>query len=88
MTNKQLRIKIGPVINEDFQVFLGEEDITEKLCVTGVRMNADADSGLLSVTMDIFADCVEILPSEVVVRIEDKWPRRKSWLQRFWAWLV
>jgi hypothetical protein len=81
MKNNQLRIKIGPNINKDFQVFLGDEDVTEKLSVKSVEMKAGADDGLLHVTLDIYADGVEILTDEVVLRVEE-WPLRRSFLER------
>lgn len=80
--NNQLRIKIGPLVNRDFQVFLGDEDVTEKLMVKAIDMHADAREGLVRVTLDVYADNVEIIPDELVLRTEEWPPRRPSLLTR------
>lgn len=85
MKNNQLRIKIGPIIGQDFQVFIGEEDVTEKLMIKAVEMKADADGGLLRVMLDVYTDNIEIIPGELVLRTEE-WPPKQTLWQRFTSW--
>lgn len=78
MEKNQLRFVIGPRPNTDFKVFLGEQEISNKLMVKSLAMRIDADTGFTKVDMQVYADQLEILADVVNVNIV-KWPRRSVW---------
>lgn len=84
MNDKQLRIKIGPDVHKDFQIFLGEEDVTDKIAVESLSMDANANKGSLKVTMVVYADNIEIIPDDTTIRVVE-WPPHLSWWAYFKA---
>jgi hypothetical protein len=71
----KLRFVIGPTPNMDFKVFLGEEDISDKLMVKSFSTKLDANTGFTTVSMEVYSDQMEILADVVNVNVVN-WPRR------------
>lgn len=67
--NDGLRIVVGPNVNDDFQVFIDDKDVTMKLMVKSMSMNIDADTGATTVNLECYADNIEILAEVVNVRV-------------------
>lgn len=74
----KLRFKIGPTPSNDFHVYLGDEDISDRLMVKSLAMKIDANTGFMTVTMEVYSDQLEILADVVNVNVVN-WPRRTLW---------
>lgn len=72
MTDKnQLRLKIGQLTQHDFQAFLGDQDITDSLCIKSIRMEADSDTYRTKLTLEVYPEGLEIIPDDTVIKVYD-----------------
>ena len=69
--SNNLKIVIGPNVNEPggFKVFLGDEDITEKLHVKSMTLKVSSDPDITTVNLECYAENIEILASAVNVTV-------------------
>lgn len=74
----KLRFVIGPTPNTDFKVYIGDQDISEKLMVKSFATKLDAKTGFTTVELEVYSDQMEILADVVNVNVVN-WPRRSLW---------
>ena len=58
-----LHFKIGSTC-QDWEVFLGDRDITSELMVRSLKFTMNADSGFTVVELEAYADSLDILPGD------------------------
>lgn len=54
-----MRLKIGQNPNKDFQIFLGDEDVTDRMVVKSLRVSVDPVS-MTTATMEVYIDHCDI----------------------------
>ncbi len=85
MRDSQLRIKVGPNVHSDFEIKLGDLDLTKHLLVESLSMDADANAGRVKVTMVVYADSLEVLPDDLQL-LAKPWPPKLSLINKIRGW--
>lgn len=67
--SEHLKIIVGPNPQDNFQVLLGDEDVTDKLLVRSMAFKMDFDTGATTVDLECYADGVEVIADAVNVNI-------------------
>lgn len=51
----RFRIELGPT-SQEFRLFLGDEDITQRLMVKSLSIHVSGDSGYVTANMEVYVD--------------------------------
>jgi len=86
-TSGRLLFKIGATPTTDFQVFLGEKDVTSLIPIKSLALHLDAETYQTTMDLTVYPKGVEILAGAVNVRVVPRASQRLlARLRRLLPW--